>query len=197
MAQMENSSDNKRNLRAGVRKSKKLDTRIDLTPMVDLGFLLISFFMVTTTMANPKTMELNMPYKDAREKYPETRVKDHTALTVLLSGGHKVYFYEGMGNDPDKPPLVGLATFTDKAGIRAVISAKRRAVNNLIMEGTLSAKDQTTVLIKPDTNSTYSDLVGILDEMAINDIRVYAVVDITETDRQLISNAHAGTVKTQ
>ncbi len=85
----------------GVKKAKKLSTRIDLTPMVDLGFLLITFFIFTTTMSKPKTMEINMPVdkKDIKED-EKNKVKDYTAMTVLLSKEHRVYYYIGLANDP-------------------------------------------------------------------------------------------------
>lgn len=176
----------------GVKKSKKLSTRVDLTPMVDLGFLLITFFMLTTTMSKPKTMEINMPYKDDEIKEEEeTKIKESSALTILLSKKHRVYYYEGIGSDPETPPDVQVTTFKPKDGIRDVIIQKKEDVDNLIRTGQLGPKDKTTILIKPDTNSTYEDMVNILDEMAINDIRTYAIVDITEVDREFISETES------
>lgn len=171
----------------GVKKGKKLSTRVDLTPMVDLGFLLITFFMLTTTLNKPKTMEINMPYKDEQEKIEdETKIKESTALTVLLSKKHRIYYYEGMATDPETPPDVKITGFKPEKGIRDVIIKKMKDVEDLKRKGALNEKDKTTVLIKPDTNSTYEDLVNILDEMAINDVRVYAIVDITDVDREFI-----------
>lgn len=171
----------------GVKKGKKLSTRVDLTPMVDLGFLLITFFMMTTTLNKPKTMEINMPYKDENiTEEDETKIKESTALTVLLSKKHRIYYYEGMATDPTTPPDVKITTFKPEKGIRDVIIDKNKKVMDLKRSGALGEKDKTTVLIKPDTNSTYEDLVNILDEMAINDIRVYAIVDITDVDREFI-----------
>src|ERR1039458_5055987 len=86
----------------GVKKGKKLSTRIDLTPMVDLGFLLITFFMFTTTLAKPKTMEINMPYKDPNMKIEDqNKIKKSVALTVLLSKNHRIYYYEGIGRSEE------------------------------------------------------------------------------------------------
>lgn len=180
----------------GVKKGKKLSTRVDLTPMVDLGFLLITFFMMTTTLNKPKTMEINMPYKDDQEVIEdETKIKESTALTILLSQKHRIYYYEGMATDPETPPDVLLTGFRPEKGIRDVIIEKKKKVSDLKRSGALKEKDKTTILIKPDTNSTYDDLVSMLDEMAINDIRVYAIVDITDVDREFITeteNANSG-----
>src|ERR1043165_5304272 len=101
MAELDTSSGGHHKKGPGVKKGKKLSTRIDLTPMVDLGFLLITFFMFTTTLAKPKTMEINMPYKDQNLKDEEkNKLKASAAMTVLLSKNHRVYYYEGIGDDP-------------------------------------------------------------------------------------------------
>jgi biopolymer transport protein ExbD len=171
----------------GVKKGKKLSTRVDLTPMVDLGFLLITFFMFTTTLAKPKTMEINMPYKDPNLKEEEkNKIKESVALTILLSKNHKIYYYEGMATDPNKPPDLKATTFAAKAGIRDEIIDKKKKVDEMKRSGALGPKDEMTVLIKPDSNSTYSDLVNMLDEMNINDIKVYAIIDITPVDQSFI-----------
>ncbi len=171
----------------GVKKGKKLSTRIDLTPMVDLGFLLITFFMFTTTLAKPKTMEINMPYKDKDlTEVEKNKIKESVALTILLSKNHKIYYYEGMATDPTKPPDLKATTFAARNGIRDEIISKKKSVDALKLSGALTAKDQMTVLIKPDTTSTYSDLVNMLDEMNINDIKVYAIIDISDVDQNFI-----------
>ncbi len=171
----------------GVKKGKKLSTRIDLTPMVDLGFLLITFFMFTTTLAKPKTMEINMPYKDPNLKEEEkNKIKNSVALTVLLSKNHRIYYYEGIGDDPNHAPELKITHFTTKNGIRDEIIAKKKMVDDLKRSGALTAKDEATVLIKPDTTSTYSDLVNILDEMNINDVKVYAIIDISDIEQGFI-----------
>jgi len=155
--------------------------------MVDLGFLLITFFMYTTTMSKPKTMEINMPYKDPNMKIEDqTKIKASTAITILLSKNHRVYYYEGLGQDSSKSPEYHATSFSMKGGIRDEIIAKEKAVADLKTQGVLKATDQTTILIKPDSTSTYDDLVNILDEMSINDVRVYAIVDISTIEQENI-----------
>lgn len=197
MAELDTSSGGGHKKGPGVKKGKKLSTRIDLTPMVDLGFLLITFFMFTTTLSKPKTMQINMPYKDDVPKPPEeeTKIKASTAMTILLSSNHRIYYYEGIGDDATKPPELKVTYFKKDGGIRDAIMAKQKMVEDLKRQGVLTAKDQATILIKPDVTSTYDDMVSILDEMNINDVRVYAIVDITDVDKEFITlteQANAG-----
>lgn len=187
MAEMDVSSGGGHKKGPGVKKGKKLSTRVDLTPMVDLGFLLITFFMFTTTLQQPKTMEINMPYKDKDMiEEEQSKVKESTAITVLLSKNHRIYYYEGIGSDAEKPPELKITYFKPKDGIRDVIINKKKEIDDLKRAGTLGPKDQATILIKPDSTSTYDDLVNILDEMSINAVKVYALVDITDVDKEFI-----------
>jgi biopolymer transport protein ExbD len=196
MAEMDTSSSGGHKKGPGVKKGKKLSTRVDLTPMVDLGFLLITFFMYTTTMSKPKTMQINMPYKDENiTEKEQTKIKNSVALTVLLSENHRIYYYEGIGDDPEKPPQLNVTYFKNKDGIRDVLINKKKAIEDLRRQGALNEKDQLTVLIKPDEKSTYEDMVNMLDEMNINDVRVYAILDISDVDKEFITlteQANAG-----
>jgi biopolymer transport protein ExbD len=197
MAELDTSSGGHHKKGPGVKKAKKLSTRIDLTPMVDLGFLLITFFMYTTTLAKPKTMEINMPYKDEKmTEEQKSKVKESTALTILLSKDHRVYTYEGIGSDPTKPPeLKPISIAKNTSALRNAIIAKKDAVEKLKQSGALGPTDNIVILIKPDTTSTYKDMVDVFDEMTINDVKVYAKVDITGQDREFISlteQANAG-----
>src|ERR1700751_4541688 len=141
MAEMDTSSGGGHKKGPGVKKGKKLNTPIDLSPMVDLGFLLITFFMYTTTLAKPKTMEINMPYKDPNMKQEDqNKIKESVALTVLLSKNHKIYYYEGMATDPTKPPDMKGTTFAAKNGIRDEIIAKKKNVDAMKQAGSLGPK---------------------------------------------------------
>lgn len=188
MAELDTSSGGHHKKGPGVKKGKKLSTRIDLTPMVDLGFLLITFFMYTTTLAKPKTMEINMPYKDEKmTEEQKSKVKSSTALTILISKNHLLYTYEGIGDDPTKPPELKPVYITKSTeNLRKVIIAKKEAVENLKRSGALNPSDNIVILIKPDTTSTYKDMVDVFDEMTISDVKVYAKVDITDQDREFI-----------
>lgn len=171
----------------GVKKGKKLSTRIDLTPMVDLGFLLITFFLFTTTLAKPKVMQINMPYKEKDPKpNTETALKADQAATILLSKDHRIYYYDGIGSDPTKPPQVQVTYFEGKNNIRDKIIDKIKRVKQLQAQGVLNAKNDAAFLIKPDFNSTYDDFVRIMDEMNINDVKIKAVVDISPVDQGFI-----------
>jgi len=190
MAEIQEKSGGKK----GGKKGKKLSTRIDLTPMVDLGFLLITFFIFTTTMAKPKTMEINMPVDEKKvEEKDKNKVKDYTAMTILLSKEHRVYYYTGIADDPMSPPDLKVTYFQNKNGIRdAIIDLKKRVYEerNNGAPGH-NPKDEPVILIKPAENSEYADMVNILDEMQINGITTYALIDITEVDKGFISATEA------
>ncbi|ATL45909.1 biopolymer transporter ExbD [Chitinophaga caeni] len=190
MAEMDTSSSGGGKKHGGT-KSKKLSTRVDMTPMVDLGFLLITFFMLTTTMSKPKTMDLALP-KDTKDEAEQNKVKESTALTILLGKDHKVYYYEGLAQDPEAsadPNFFNVSSFANKGGIRDVIIKKRDEVSQ--KRNAKGEPEDVVVIIKPDDESTYKDFVDILDEMAINRIQRYATVDISDQDKEWIKSTEA------
>ena len=144
--------------------------------------------MFTTTMSKPKTMEIIMPVDDSTlKKEEQTPVKDFTAMTVLLSKKNRIYYYYGIGSG-EIPPKVQVTTFAPKGGVRDAIIYLKKYVDSCIQAGIpgSNAKDFPVVLIKPDSTSKYDDMVNILDEMSINSIKSYALVDITDVDREFI-----------
>ncbi|SHL99556.1 outer membrane transport energization protein ExbD [Chitinophaga jiangningensis] len=191
MAEMDTSSGGGKGKKHGGTKSKKHSTRVDMTPMVDLGFLLITFFMLTTTMSKPKTMDLIMP-KDTENEKEQNKVKESTALTILLGKDNRVYYYEGLAQDPNasaNPDFFHATTFANKGGIRDEIIKKRDEVAK-----TRNAKgepEDVVVIIKADDDATYKNFVDILDEMAINRIQRYATVDISDQDKQWIKQTES------
>lgn len=175
MAEM-NTGGSERNRKRGTR-SKKASTRVDMTPMVDLGFLLITFFMLTTTMMKHRTTDLLMP---AEDKSNPMAISHSKSLTILLGANNKVSYYEGMGDDPANPPVIKNSSFANNHGIRDVIIDKR----DRVMQQHKS--DVLMVLIKADKNANYKNMVDIMDEMLINHVQRYAVVDITPKDEAFL-----------
>jgi biopolymer transport protein ExbD len=166
MAEMEEKSSSGKQ-GPGVKKSKKLSTRVDLTPMVDLGFLLITFFIFTTTLSEPTSMNLVMP-KDTDKPDEINKVKESGSLTLMLGKGNVIYYY--YGSDPTKMQTTG---YKD---LRKIILEKKR---------TTPAED-LYIIIKPDKDATYKNAVDVLDEMTIDDIHRYSMIDPTPDEYKLI-----------
>ncbi|MEO9210614.1 MAG: biopolymer transporter ExbD [Ginsengibacter sp.] len=161
----------------GVKKGKKQSTKVDLTPMVDLGFLLITFFIFTTTMSQPTSMNLNMP-KDSQTEQDDTKVKESGSLTLMLGKGNIIYYY--YGSDPATMQTTGY-----------------KDVRKIILEKKLKTPaDDLFIIIKPDKDASYKNAVDVLDEMNINDINKYAMVDPTAQEYDMIQQTEkAGGVK--
>ncbi|MDQ6763662.1 MAG: biopolymer transporter ExbD [Bacteroidota bacterium] len=156
----------------GVKKGKKNSTRVDLTPMVDLGFLLITFFIFTTTMSQPTSMNLAMP-KDTDKPDEINKVKESGSLTLMLGKGNVIYYY--FGNDPATMQTTG---YKD---VRKIILDKKKS----------TPADDLFIIIKPDKDATYKNAVDVLDEMSIDDISRYAMVDPTPDEYSKIQATEA------
>ncbi len=174
MAEMDTSGGGHKKKGPGVKKSKKQTTRVDLTPMVDLGFLLITFFIFTTTMSQPTAMRLFLP-KDADKPQDQNKAKESGALTILLGKDNNVFYYEGMLDNAAKN-LKSSNFGSGDDGIRTTILRKK---------ATTPDKD-FVVVIKPSDECTYKNVVDILDEMSVNVVKRYALVDISEVEGKLI-----------
>jgi biopolymer transport protein ExbD len=177
MAEMDTSSGGGHKKGPGVKKGKKLSTRVDLTPMVDLGFLLITFFIFTTTMSQPTAMRLNLP-KDVDNPDDQNKVKESAVLTIMLGKDNNVFYYEGQL----KPDASNFKSSSFKE-IREVIINKKKntSANDLVM------------VLKPNADCNYKNVVDILDEMSINVIKRYAVVKISDVESKLIQITEAST----
>jgi biopolymer transport protein ExbD len=157
-------------------KRKVQAPRIDLTPMVDLGFLLITFFIFTTTMAQPKTMEVNMPYK-ANEAI--TSIPGEGTITLIPTKEHTVAYYNGSFSTE----TIRRQARTDE--IREILLARPKAVATL--PATFSAEaHKLHVVIKPHDDCTYEDVVSLLDEMSILQVPYYAIDEITVEEKDWI-----------
>jgi biopolymer transport protein ExbD len=171
MAEMDTSGGGGHKKGPGVKKGKKLSTRVDLTPMVDLGFLLITFFIFTTTMSQPTAMRLYLP-KDVNDE-EKNKVKNSAVLTLMLGKNDLIYYYEGDSAAALKP--------ISFKGVRDIVIDKKRRTD---------PKDFVVVL-KPSQDATYKNTVNILDEMTIDEVKRYAMVDISPDEYKLIQKTEA------
>ena len=160
----------------GGKRSKKMSTRVDLTAMVDLGFLLITFFMMTTTLKKPKTMELNMPDKDPITTDPMP-IKASLTTSFVLAPGDTLYYWSGLGTEPNNKVKI---TNYSGGGLRKIVLERQKEVHVQFPDKDL------IVLLKPMDKSVYKNIVDFLDEMSITDTKTYAIVDITAQDKKLI-----------
>jgi biopolymer transport protein ExbD len=153
---------------------KKMSVRVDLTPMVDLAFLLVTFFMLTTTFSKPQTMEINLPVKDEPgtvKPEDENAVKASKTITLILGADNKVYWYHGLVNNPIEGPTL---TNYSADGLRKMLVEKNSTIDKMV------------VLIKPSDDAVYKNVVDVLDEMNISDIKRFALIDITPEDLNII-----------
>jgi biopolymer transport protein ExbD len=151
--------------------------RVDLTPMVDLGFLLITFFMYTTTMAKSKIMELKMPSTEPTDS--PCKVIAESTITLMPTRDHHVVYYEGILETESQLKNCALAD------VRGVLLDKKHRVISLPLSYSPAAH-KMYVLIKPANESKYGDVVQLLDEMVITGAPNYTIVDITATEQEWI-----------
>jgi biopolymer transport protein ExbD len=166
--------------KGGKVRSKKANSRVDLTAMVDLAFLLITFFMLTTSLSKPQSMDLGMPAKPKpNEPISDIEVADNRTMTVVLGADNKVKWFMGKLSEPLEGPT---ATVYGKEGLRKELLSK--VVSIPIATG--DPKKGIIVVIKPGAKSTYRNLVDVLDEMAICKVKIYAIDNITPEEKALI-----------
>ena len=161
------------------KRRKKMSTRVDMTPMVDLGFLLITFFMLTTTFSKPQTMEINLPVKPKGEvtEEQENALKASKAFNIIVDGENRLFWYLGLPHEPLEPLT---ETNYSADGIRKVLLEKNSTIQDMV------------VLIKPTSAAVYKNVVDILDEMNISNIKRYALIDITPDDLEELQKLKQG-----
>ena len=191
----------------GKTKQKKFAVRVDFTPMVDMNMLLITFFMLCTTLSKPQTMEISMPSNDKSiTEQQKSMVKASQAITLLLGADNKLYYYEGEPNYKDYTSLKETSYTPD--GIRSILLQKNAAAVNKVralkqqkldlkiseeeyrkqVSEIKSGKDTPTVIIKATDDASYKNLIDALDEMQICNIGKYVITDIAEADEFLMKN---------
>lgn len=153
----------------GKIRSKKISTKIDMTPMVDLAFLLLTFFILTSTFNKHQVMDVTMP--DTQDPTPPTPINENDILNLVLAENNKVYWWIGL-----EPP----ATLTNysRNGVRKVLLEQAK-LNPKLM-----------VLIKAKDESKYQNMVDVLDEIEITHMQRFAIVDFKEDDQRIISHGH-------
>lgn len=169
-------------------RSKKLSTRVDMTPMCDVGFLLITFFMLTTTLQRAKTMNLFLPH-DVENKDQQNKVKESQALTILMGDNNNLYYYYGIGTDAAKDPANAVikTTYDLKGGIGDIISNKWKSVIQ-----NSGGRDSMVVIIKPTRQATYENVVSILDDMNIYEVKKYALDTASTNDIKMVNIKRQG-----
>lgn len=167
--------------KSGKVRSKKQNSSVDLTAMVDLAFLLITFFMLTTSLSKPQSMDLAMPDKD--EKIIDNiLISEERTMNLVLGPDNKLKMYMGQITKPLEGPID--LTYS-KESLRKEILEKIKSVPMATRTTAKPNGDPLIVLIKASDESTYTNLVDVLDEMAIGKVQVYAIVDIIPQEIQL------------
>lgn len=172
----------------GKVRGKKMSTRVDMTPMVDLGFLLITFFMLATTMSKPTAMSVFFPDKQEQDKPEETEpLKASKVLTLFLGPNDDVFYLDGVAADDDKAET-SLKTTRFGSDLRSVIFNSSKRINAANPKDD-KGNDPFVVVIKPTIVSTYKNMVDVLDEMAITKTRRYALVDdLTDAEKKVLGD---------
>jgi biopolymer transport protein ExbD len=151
----------------GKKRSKKISTKVDMTPMVDLAFLLITFFMLTTNLSKKQAMTITMPKKDKNIKQ---KVDFNRTVTLILGDKNRIYWY----TNPEKPEI-NLTDYSE-AGLREVLLKRQKETDTLV------------AIIKPMKNSKYKNLVDVMDEVNITETPVSAIIDISKDEEKAVED---------
>lgn len=166
-------TETKKKSRAGVRRSKKLSTRVDLTPMVDLGFLLITFFIFSTTISKPMSTKLFIPDDNSKDSSETAAGK---TISLILVANNNIYYYNG-----DSINNI-YSTNYSADGLRQILMNKKNEVKRIF-----GNPDETTVLIKPTDLCSYGNVVNVLDEIHITEIHTYVLMNPSPTETQFLA----------
>lgn len=161
----------------GGRQKKKL-IRVDMTPMVDLGFLLITFFMFTTNFTKPNVMDLGLPAKDPNPAPIKNKViKDKNQVTFILGKNNRVFYHQSNEKDLTAKNLLE----TDFSGVK---------ISKIISEAYSKApnKDIFTIIVKPTDEANYKNFVDVLDNIAISKKERYGITDIKPWEKKVYEN---------
>lgn len=192
----------------GKKRAKRGNPPIDMTPMVDLAFLLLTFFVMTTTFSKPMVMKVVYPAKPKNEKVIPENSKINNALTFLLTKD-RIFYYDGEffkeGNAKGQPATI--LTEIDEAGVRKLLAERNKFVidrkkelavklrdkqiadTTFVNEMTIAQKNEKAVkvLIKTDDKALTKGFVDMIDECMIADIGTYTHVDINQDELNLLN----------
>ena len=169
--------------KGGKVRSQKQPPHVDLTPMVDLAFLLITFFMLVTTFNKPNVMALGLPAKpkDETQKPPPTEIDLSNSISLIIGKDNRIFYHQ-----------------LDQAGLNEQTlqetSFDREGITKVIEQAKARAKDQTkfTVIIKPTDDAVYKNFVDILDEMAITKNEIYGITDVKSWEQAIYEKKVGG-----
>jgi biopolymer transport protein ExbD len=199
----------------GKKRAKRHGTHIDMTPMVDLACLLLTFFMLTTAFSKPKVMEIVLPDKTPPKDRLE--ISKGRVLNIILTADDKIYWFNGLADPKKELPHLTVTDFS-KDGIRKVVLERNKnlyaridSLNKGIIDGTSTTpKDSVKsvikrmkredndrkigpiILIKADENVKYKDFVSIIDEMAITNVAIYSIAALNPVEKKMIADFKAG-----
>ncbi len=191
------------------KRAKKSSTKIDMTPMVDLAFLLLTFFILTSTFSKPKAMEINFPADN--KDHPELNQKVKNAITFIMTKDNGIYYYNGEFYPPNNkdgaPPTTLTKTDFSKDGLHKLLldrykptleaitvledKYKRKEIADTTLKRLVNLekgnKDALTVLIKADDKAIYKNVIDLIDELNVCLVGKYAVVDMMPTEFELLN----------
>ncbi len=164
--------------RAGYARGAKPQPRIDMTPMVDLGFLLICFFVLTKNLSTPMITKLKMPAD--RSIIDSSQLPKSLALTLLLDENNMIYYYHGDWSEAIQKGEIGEAGYSNRNGIGGVIRQKQKAIDD---SGKFpGGRNEMMVLIKPAKNASYGNVMDAIDELLINVVEKYAIIELAKEE---------------
>jgi len=195
--------------KGGKKRAKKLSTRVDMTPMVDLAFLLLTFFVLTATFSKPKTMELTFPAPPPPDVKPDEIKK---GITLLLTKDDRIFYYEGEfraeANEKGPKTEISELNFSQSSSnsLRKYLLEKNKPMheqikalkakhdNNQLADTTFKRmvkerkadKESYTFLIKTDDQATYKNVIDVIDELNVNVVGKYVMVDIMKNEMDLV-----------
>jgi len=200
--------------KGGKKKAKKHPPHLDMTPMVDLMCLLITFFMLTTAFSKSKVMEIILPEKLKDDKPQEApRISASRTLNIILGPNNKLYWYPGAVKPEDfanLPPLNETDYSAD--GIRKLLLERNRTLakkidefNKDVVSGKIQISQDSVrgaisqlkrvddtgpiVLVKAYKDANYGNFVDILDEMNICGIARYTFMKIAWYEVKMVETA--------